>query len=372
MSISQSYKSDFFSGKRPWSLIKDEILKMYLPPYLKKVNTLNRGIIIVDGFAGPGIFDDGTIGSPIIIYEIVKSLGGKNIKIILVNKELKHHLKLNKILADKDRTGNIITIHGTAEDLLKQLKAELTNETLFVYLDQFGISGFDFNTLVPYLTRTKAHSTEFLMNICVPVIHRISRKRKSPMAGSTVYGDKILTSVFGGDYWKNHLFDSTKTPDEQINSLMIEYSSKLRNYLNNVGFCPVFEKGPGSQLKYYLIFASRHVDAAILLNDIMFKAFWKHIWNCTTSDTLFQDTSIDFVLPCNYYSDLRRIIIDNITKSNRRRIDLWKCIINEYFMKFHSSDYIKEVKSLVDQDKISFIDVKGTGRLNNDSILKLK
>ncbi|MGA3015340.1 MAG: three-Cys-motif partner protein TcmP, partial [Bacteroidales bacterium] len=247
MSISQSYKSDFFSGKRPWSLIKDEILKKYLPPYLKKVNTLDRGIIIVDGFAGPGIFDDGTRGSPMIIYDIVKSIGGDNVKIILVNKDPKHHLKLNKILADQGQTGNIITILGTAEDLLKQLKSELTNETLFVYLDQFGISGFDFSTLVPYLTRTKAHSTEFLMNICVPVIHRLSRKRKFPNAGSTVYGDKILTSVFGGDYWKTHLFDSIKTPDEQINGLMIEYSSKLRNYLDYIGFCPVFEKGPGSQ-----------------------------------------------------------------------------------------------------------------------------
>jgi three-Cys-motif partner protein len=95
MSISQSYKSEFFSGKKPWSLIKDEILKKYLPPYLKKVNTLNRGIIIVDGFAGPGIFDDGTIGSPMIIYDIVKSIGEGN---ILVNKELKHHLKLNVLI----------------------------------------------------------------------------------------------------------------------------------------------------------------------------------------------------------------------------------------------------------------------------------
>ena len=372
MAISTSYQDDFFSGKRPWSLIKDDILKNYLPPYLRKVKTLNRGIILIDGFAGPGKFDDGTVGSPFIICEIAHKYVESNLKIILVNKKKKHHEKLTEVLNEYLQMGDTYTIHGTAEDLLKQVKTTLTDETLFVYLDQFGISGFNFNTLFPYLTRTKSHSTEFLINICAPVIHRLSTKRTNSPTQKSIYGEKILTSVFGGDYWKKSLYDETKTPDEQINNLIIEYCSKLKTYLNYVGFCPVYEKGPGSQLKYYLIFASRHIDAALLLNDIMFKAFWKHIWNCTMKDTLFQEPSYEIVLPCNYYSDLKNIITANLKKSNKSRLDLWKCIITEHFMKFHSSDYLKEVKALVDKKLISFIDVKGTKRLNDEAILNHK
>lgn len=45
--------------------LKDEIIKNYLPPYLKKVNKLNEDIILIDSFAGPGKFDDGEQGSPL-------------------------------------------------------------------------------------------------------------------------------------------------------------------------------------------------------------------------------------------------------------------------------------------------------------------
>lgn len=52
-------ESEFFSGKRPWSKIKDQVIEDYLIPYLNKVSKLKKKIIIVDAFAGPGIFEDG-------------------------------------------------------------------------------------------------------------------------------------------------------------------------------------------------------------------------------------------------------------------------------------------------------------------------
>lgn len=56
-------EAEFFKGKRTWSIIKDQIIKDYLAPYLSKVSKLNKRIVIVDAFAGPGRFDDGSIGS---------------------------------------------------------------------------------------------------------------------------------------------------------------------------------------------------------------------------------------------------------------------------------------------------------------------
>ena len=56
MNIENTEKT-FFKGKQPWSKIKDAVLKSYLPPYLKKIATLDRQIILIDAFAGPDRFE---------------------------------------------------------------------------------------------------------------------------------------------------------------------------------------------------------------------------------------------------------------------------------------------------------------------------
>jgi three-Cys-motif partner protein len=57
----------FFKEKREWSKTKDRILGTYIACYLKTVHRRHSPIIIVDAFAGPGKFGDGTDGSPLII-----------------------------------------------------------------------------------------------------------------------------------------------------------------------------------------------------------------------------------------------------------------------------------------------------------------
>ena len=61
------YTDDFFDGKRSWSFIKDKVLEGYMAPYIAKVARIGQRIVLIDGYAGPGIFEDGKIGSPIIM-----------------------------------------------------------------------------------------------------------------------------------------------------------------------------------------------------------------------------------------------------------------------------------------------------------------
>ncbi len=64
----------FFKEKKPWSKYKDFILDYYLTPYIAKVKNIKRPILIIDCCAGPGKFEDGTEGSPLIITKhIVES-----------------------------------------------------------------------------------------------------------------------------------------------------------------------------------------------------------------------------------------------------------------------------------------------------------
>ena len=67
-----SSNKKFFEHKRPWSRVKDELLRCYLSPYLNKIITTNNPTLYIDCFAGKGKFDDGEDGSPITALNCVR------------------------------------------------------------------------------------------------------------------------------------------------------------------------------------------------------------------------------------------------------------------------------------------------------------
>lgn len=107
---------DFFAAKREWSKYKDMILGYYLTPYLPKVCSLGKPVVIVDCFAGAGRFDDGTDGSPRIIAQAIGKWAskGKPVQALLVegNKTLFRQLEDNV----REFGSLCRPVHGSFED----------------------------------------------------------------------------------------------------------------------------------------------------------------------------------------------------------------------------------------------------------------
>ncbi len=123
-------ENEFFKAKRPWSRIKDQVIGSYLVPYLNKVSKLGQKIIIVDAFAGPGIFEDGSKGSPIIICDIAeKQVRGEYFG-IFANRHKESHTKLEIALKKYIQGKRAITILGSAQDLLQELKNIVVGNSL--------------------------------------------------------------------------------------------------------------------------------------------------------------------------------------------------------------------------------------------------
>ena len=139
-------ESSFFKGKRPWSKIKDQILGQYMPPYLAKVARLRKPIILIDAFAGPGKFDDGSAGSPLIICQAAERRIRDNYLAIFVNSEKEHHDKLSHVLSTFIDRKKVIPIHGTADALLAKVRDVFGENTVFLYLDPFGLKGCEWSS----------------------------------------------------------------------------------------------------------------------------------------------------------------------------------------------------------------------------------
>lgn len=361
----------FFLGKRVWSLIKDEIIANYMHPYLAKVNKLGHPILLIDGFAGPGIFDDGTEGSPLHMCAAAERFAPGNYTALFVNHSAVHHNKLAQVLRQRGYL-SARPVHGRAEHILAQLPRTLGNRTVLLYLDPFGLSGYDFDLLKPFLQRGQTPSTELIVNVHMPIVHRLAARNalngsQSPDIRIKAY-HRRLNRTFGGDYWREALWDESLTPAEREWRLIEGYANRLRNHLPYVGFCPVREAGE-SRVKYFVVFASRHQDALLRMSDITAKAYYSHIHKQATAGGLWENspwTSTQYVRVGGVnVDDLQPIIEDTVAQHvGESREEIWLRVASTHFMRFTESEYNSAVRALISSNKLRCTPDPKTHRLN--------
>jgi three-Cys-motif partner protein len=370
-----STEKEFFEGKREWSRIKDNVLTKYLSAYLPKLNTINKPIILVDSFAGPGYFEQNKEeGSPLIFKRLAEKFVPEKYLAIFVNNNKKHHNTLSKVLEPQIKLQKIFTIKGDANDLLKQLKHLIDDQILFIYLDPFGLKGTDFTTLSDYLRRDLRFSTEILINLSVDSIIRHSCYKKLKTSGLTPEIERrhaINTQALGGDYWKLILDEKLTTPQRR-EILIKEYVKKIKSFLPYVGYCPVPEGYGKRKLIYIILFASRHKDARKLMNNIMFDEYRKFLWKGYSNGTLFEETSYEDNLQDNYFSALENDIKTALNSLGRiKKYRLWEYFLSYKFMYYKSKHFNQKIKDLVKAGIVEFDPTSSSKKLNDNSILYL-
>ena len=358
---------DFFDDKRPWSIIKDQVLRSYLPSYLAKVNKLGKPILIVDGFAGPGKFEDGSEGSPLIICSAAESFVPGKYRAFFINKDRVHHEKLTNFLLEANLLEPTVTpILGDAVEILPNLRRNIRDHTVFLYLDPFGPTGSPFHILEPFLTRDKRFSTEIVLMMHMPIVHRLAA-RNAVLEGRE-YDTLIqqyhtaMTETFGGEYWKSIMLDDQLSPEEREFHLINAYKEKLSQYLPFVGSCPV-RASRHERIKYFIVFASRHPDAMLLMNDSMAQAYSRRMHEVAVAGTFFEKS--DWQNERNV-TGLREAVLAQVERNpGLSRINLWLKIVQANFMLYLEKEYRQTVQQLVDEGVLFCPTPRPTKRLND-------
>lgn len=245
--------------------------------------------MLVDAFAGPGKMADGSPGSPLIMAGAAERYVRDKYKAYFFNNDLEHHSRLQRIL-EKRNWPSCSAILGDGIENLRPVIESLTDETFFLYIDPFGLD-CEFNVLRPLLDRSKKCSTEILINLHMPITHRLgSRNQLSERHDSdpTIrrYHEK-LNRVYGGDYWADELLSDGDTKERE-KRLIAKYCSALSStgYLAYTGACPIRESNE-SATKYFMVFASSHIDSMLIFNDEMCKSYNKYMNDQTSQGGLF-------------------------------------------------------------------------------------
>jgi three-Cys-motif partner protein len=373
--------SDFFQSKKPWSPYKDMILAYYLTPYLPKVCSLGKPVMVVDCFAGPGCFEDGSDGSPLIIAKAIRKIAekGKAVSALFIEEKRKYFQRLQESVRDYQEICR--TVHGSFEGSAKEIADMGRNNTVFVYIDPYGIKPLRFDVLAGiYANIAKGSSVEVLLNFNASSLIRnglAALKCRQPK--ETEYdiavsqGEEIdhtmtpeeLDLIAGGDYWREIVTSDIPFSDKEEQCIS-EYMRLMKKYFDEVCSYGVKEKYEHAIPKYRLLFGSRHEDAFILMNDAICNARDKFLGKQRMDGYLFDMRADDEIHDPNR---LRKAIANSLTTSMTRK-KLIGSAMHRVFAEYKESEYKRMIGSLLKEG--SLFANSGKTRINDREVLSLK
>lgn len=270
--------SEFFRKKRPWSKYKDLILDYYLEPYLAKVARLRRPILVVDCFAGPGRFDDGQPGSPLIISRRLEDAQRRSAEVLgfYVEKDCTLHAQLVKNTREIQVPAR--TRCGDFREHIAEIADLARDHTVFIYLDPIKPSDLLFADMeCVYRQLQHGRSVEVLINFMSKGFLRAARGLGSQIlldrsGQNTDERVRRWDSVAGGTFWRDIVGDNQAPNIAKIEQLAKGYAKRLNAHFEWVLSYPVRDKYEDTFPKYHLTFGSRHTDAIELMNRAMVKA----------------------------------------------------------------------------------------------------
>jgi three-Cys-motif partner protein len=266
----------FFQEQRDWSTRKLNIISSYLEGFTKILgsSTNQSCVYYIDGFAGKGICDDNSKGSPVLAAELAQQY-------LDLNK--KYKLNCINVEADKDNFQNLLNaltqyknvttnLSGTFSTNIPDILQVIGSCPAFFFIDPFGVKGTDWVDMAKLISRPAP--TDLWLRFDYRTVRRLSGFFESGSKGADSKVQSLL-KLYGVNRPDN-LFSRLdgKTPEERIDNAVNYYVERLAvefKKRGKSGFSAAFPiVSLEGQNKYYLVFSAAHSKAAFLANDTVY------------------------------------------------------------------------------------------------------
>ncbi|AWM85544.1 three-Cys-motif partner protein TcmP [Microvirga sp. 17 mud 1-3] len=250
---------------------KHAILRRYLDAWMP---ILSLGgfprIVFIDGFAGPGIYADGTEGSPIIAlraYLLQAATIPSQVDFHFIEKDEERAALLRQTIEEllaqagphPKLTYQVHSGSSFNEAYLSIVRFNCSPRTpVFAFIDPFGWTGIPMSTIASIMRSTQ--SSEVLINFMFEEINRF-----------LAHPDQVenFDDLFGGPEWRDIVKLSGRERRERIRDL---YAAKLRD-VAGARYVRYFEmRNERSHTDYYLFFATKSLRGLQKMKEAMWKA----------------------------------------------------------------------------------------------------
>ncbi len=237
---------------QPHTQAKHDILRRYLSAWFPILGKNHERIFYIDGFCGPGRYQDEEDGSPIIVLkEAAKQSSLQNTKIIFFFiderkdriEQLENILKVTPVPNNFHIYPVIATFENQFQYMLNKFGTSQKQPPTFAFIDPFGFSGVPFNLVSQLLEKPR---TEVFINIMVDFANRFL----------THPNDKTKQQIVD-------LFGTTEALDiafgtgNRIEKLRLLYQKQLQKHAKYVNYFEM--QGKNGRTIYYLFFATNNL-----------------------------------------------------------------------------------------------------------------
>jgi three-Cys-motif partner protein len=292
----------FFVEKRAAAVFKHAILNQYVDPFAMKTgSTSPKGrVAFVDGYAGEGVYDDGTEGSPALLIAKANKLAGKRaLEIHLVEEDAVTFAKLDALVDVAAKGLEVKTYEGDAAQHLDTLLAKASDIPIFVFLDPYGL-------MIPFDVAAKilnsrpsglgAPATEVLINFTGTGLRRIAGHLYSETPNAATLGR--IDAVCGGDWWQAAWLHRAPTKAASKEAKLAAEEAIVAGYAQRLGKATGAghwtseARNEAHQMPiYYLVFLTRHRDGLHVFGESLSLATtaWRRtLWTKHNVGSLFE------------------------------------------------------------------------------------
>jgi three-Cys-motif partner protein len=253
---------------------KHDILDDYLGGWYAKLSAYPR-ILFFDGFAGRGIYNDGTHGSPLIAlkklldHSALARMSSCEFIFMFVEKDPSNAELLRSALDDL-KAGydpfptniKVYVVEGEFAETAGQISAELAAQRkrqapTFAFIDPFGYSGLSMDVIADFV---QFGGSEVFVNFMVGHVQRFVLRDGQEAA---------IRDLFGMS--PSQVMENFDNDQKRVEYLRDVYVTKLKDrakfpYVNS------FEmKNASGNVSYYLIHGTRHPEGVRLMKAAMWK-----------------------------------------------------------------------------------------------------
>jgi len=252
---------------KPHTKAKHDLLKNYLAAWFPILSSVSNRILYIDGFAGPGIYSSGELGSPVYAiktaYEHMLKDKFKEIVFLFIEKRKDRAEKLKEVLRREfpDLPNDNIKYFVVSDEFdrtLDKLLADLDSQSsslapTFAFIDPFGYSGFPMDLMERLLAQPKC---EIFITFMSGFIKRFLDEGK----------EEVLTKLFNSTEWMD-IKKSQNPKDQQVLDLYIKQLKKCCSVEHVKSFKMI---NKFNMPIYHLVFCTSNIKGL----EVMKKAMW--------------------------------------------------------------------------------------------------